>query len=385
MFRITRGTSLLLGTPGPRPVRRHRISAGVLGLLCILTFPVAGTAQRATETVEMKDAISNGPMLEFQELLRIGSLSGEHDAFGRIWDARFTASGRIAVADVQSSQVLVFDHSGRFMHAVGRAGDGPGEFRFPAVLGPGPEDSLLVWDARSGRVSVFDSTGRFARAFGLPNQWVVSGIEFLPDAQFLVAASDPFERGGLHFLDQAGRPGESFGPPAFLPLTEPFERTLLGGYVDVVGDGARILYTRKSPYEIWFFNGSHPVRRCVGHPQWTTDPRDVVNREGRGVQLDWNRYVHSARVISLFDGLLINLVFDPVGDRRLLDLVTEDCRLLRRHELREPIIFTDYRSGRMLGVRNLEYPEVLVYSVRKTLPDETVRQDRRDPRRSSWR
>src|SRR5690606_5522433 len=43
------------------------------------------------------------------------------------------AAGRIYVADRKPVVIKVFDASGRFLHTIGREGEGPGEFRAPFI------------------------------------------------------------------------------------------------------------------------------------------------------------------------------------------------------------------------------------------------------------
>jgi hypothetical protein len=75
--------------------------------------------------------------------------------------------GRLAIANAGSHEVRVYDASGAQLHASGRAGDGPGEYRMLAGIWRGPGDSLLVSDFLARRVSVLDPEARFARSFSL--------------------------------------------------------------------------------------------------------------------------------------------------------------------------------------------------------------------------
>ena len=75
--------------------------------------------------------------------------------------------GRLAIANAGSHEVRVYDASGAPLHASGRAGDGPGEYRMLAGIWRGPGDSLLVSDFMARRVSVLDRDAKFARSFSL--------------------------------------------------------------------------------------------------------------------------------------------------------------------------------------------------------------------------
>ncbi len=73
------------------------------------------------------------------------------------------AAGRIYVADRKPVVIKVFDASGRFLHAIGREGEGPGEFRAPFIAVHGA--SLVVHDPQVSRTSVFDTAGAFVRSW----------------------------------------------------------------------------------------------------------------------------------------------------------------------------------------------------------------------------
>jgi len=75
--------------------------------------------------------------------------------------------GRLAIANAGTHEVRVYDASGAQVHASGRAGDGPGDYRMLAGIWLGPGDSLLVSDFMARRVSVLDRDAKFARSFSL--------------------------------------------------------------------------------------------------------------------------------------------------------------------------------------------------------------------------
>lgn len=73
------------------------------------------------------------------------------------------AAGRIYVADRKPVVIKVFDASGRFLHTIGREGEGPGEFRAPFIAVHGA--SLVVHDPQVSRTSVFDTAGTLIRSW----------------------------------------------------------------------------------------------------------------------------------------------------------------------------------------------------------------------------
>ena len=71
------------------------------------------------------------------------------------------ATGRIYVADRPNDRVVVFDASGRYAGALGRSGDGPGEFRNPVAGAVDPSGSLVVWDSGRRVLSRWSSGGEY--------------------------------------------------------------------------------------------------------------------------------------------------------------------------------------------------------------------------------
>jgi hypothetical protein len=99
--------------------------------------------------------------------LDIGVVEGapEYQLY-RVFDALGLNDGRIAVVNQGSSEIRFYDRRGLYDGAVGREGDGPGEFRgLTAAWQDG--DSLLAWDDELQRFSIFESDGSFVRSFQL--------------------------------------------------------------------------------------------------------------------------------------------------------------------------------------------------------------------------
>ena len=95
--------------------------------------------------------------------IEIGSVSDSDFAFHEVVGASFLGDGRIVVGNSGTSELLLFAADGEFQEAVGRRGDGPGEFLRIGAVGVGDNDTLFVFDRWNGRISVFDSHGRLAK------------------------------------------------------------------------------------------------------------------------------------------------------------------------------------------------------------------------------
>ena len=302
--------------------------------------------------------------LVLTEVLRLGSESGADDAFARVMDVEVGLSGRIYVADDLNWRISVFDGSGRLLRRLGRRGQGPGEFESPWSLAVDRLDSLFVWDGALARISVFGPDFRFARSFAAPGRWTVSGFSVRPDGTLLVGGFAPGAAGSIHVLSRQGRLLRSFGPSMDAGgIPAGFVSSLLGGSADESEEG--IVYSRRSPYELIFFDRAGQRRRsCRGDPRWTTPPQSVV-RVGNGQQaLEWRRFVHSVGALSLGGGYYLNHVLDPAGETTTIDLVRANCGLAQRR-VHDGVLLFHQRRGNVLVARiEGDVPQVVLYRYR---------------------
>lgn len=95
-----------------------------------------------------------------------GAETGDSSAFATVGAVRWLEDGRIVVADIAANRLLVFDSTGKYLRALGRAGDGPGEFRYIGSVTALPGDSLATFDSRLRRLSLWHPDRGFVR--GIP-------------------------------------------------------------------------------------------------------------------------------------------------------------------------------------------------------------------------
>ncbi len=138
--------------------------------------------------------VDAGWTVEPQASLQLGSLLGDasQPALGRIADVVRFGDGRIAVADQQAAQVLVFDSVGRFVERWGGRGEGPGEFQRIDRLAVVRGDSLVVRNEGMGRHEIYGPDGVFARSVRATSTSPSGGIGevagWLDDGSFLVVS-----------------------------------------------------------------------------------------------------------------------------------------------------------------------------------------------------
>ena len=78
------------------------------------------------------------------------------------------AAERVYVADMTGARIAVFDAAGAFVAELGRAGEGPGEFRGVSALTLVPGGTLVALDARRGVLSRWSPGGAFEAEERLP-------------------------------------------------------------------------------------------------------------------------------------------------------------------------------------------------------------------------
>ncbi len=91
--------------------------------------------------------------------------------------------GHIYVAPDLGQHVLHFDGDGRLVQLIGRAGEGPGEFRMPFRIGL-LGDSLWVYDPSLARITLFRPDGTFGRLLATQDRLLRLGTRFLAHGVF---------------------------------------------------------------------------------------------------------------------------------------------------------------------------------------------------------
>ena len=101
---------------------------------------------------------------DFQELYRIGTLTGEDwEQFGDVHDVAFDGAGRLHIIDTQSERVFVVGTDGRLIRELGGQGDGPGEFGDAIAMAVTADGRVVVADMSRYGYHVFGPDGEFRR------------------------------------------------------------------------------------------------------------------------------------------------------------------------------------------------------------------------------
>lgn len=134
--------------------------------------------------------------------LRIGAVEDPRYVLEAVRYLVVGPHGRVYAADPQAGNVLVFDRDGEFVRAIGRRGQGPGEFQTISRIGLVGE-RLWVADRLKSQITVFSADGDAISTRPLPRELSLGterpprAFGMLADESILaLAEAAPFEAGG---------------------------------------------------------------------------------------------------------------------------------------------------------------------------------------------
>lgn len=179
--------------------------------------------------------------------------------FSEVGAVRELRDGRMVIVDARELTVLMLDPRSGSASTIGRAGDGPGEYRWPTRLYPLAGDSTLLWDASGGRLMIISPDGK-PGGFLDPNR--TEGDSITASAQrFFIRAADG--RGHLYGEAQPIRSGAN-GVPELADHSAIVRYTVATGKRDTVGlwpvrkdanarvvQGMVISQPRTQPFPAW--------------------------------------------------------------------------------------------------------------------------------------
>lgn len=100
----------------------------------------------------------------------------ESAQFTNIRQALTLSDETIAVTDVRTYSIRLFDRHGRHIRTIGREGGGPGEFSDDPVLAVADGDTIVAWDAWAPRMSWFDADGSLLRERDMREPLLATGL-----------------------------------------------------------------------------------------------------------------------------------------------------------------------------------------------------------------
>lgn len=192
------------------------------------------------------------------ELTEVLSIGDDEDApleylFSSPQRVRTDADGRIYVAELRTDSVRVFGPNGDYLGALGRSGEGPGEFQDLRTIALDAEDRLVTYDRMLGRFTRFPSFEEI-ESFPLPEQGVETHSnpeEFLLNPRFMYGLPN-----GHFVLYYHSLTDQSLDQPRLHVLSDSFQKVSSFGRPtawDLPDDGFTTQLTKR--FEV--FSGSH--------------------------------------------------------------------------------------------------------------------------------
>lgn len=199
--------------------RAVRVILGCATGLAAAAAPLA--AQQVVDLPGRDKALE--PRLE--DVYRVGSLEGaDWELFGERVEVAFDGAGNLYVFDPENHRVVVADRGGKFLRAVGKEGEGPGELRNPAGFVVLRDGTVAIADMGHRAFVVYGPDGAFARSVPIGSEGLVILGRLFPDARGGAAVSV----GQTMISMQRAGPGPAGRPPE-IPPGKPIVRYPLSG------------------------------------------------------------------------------------------------------------------------------------------------------------
>lgn len=144
-----------------------------IGLSVSLVLFFLGTVE--AQKIKMVDGVivvSNGKRptsppgqpasLMLTEELTVGLSDNPDETFSDVSYLVVDEEGKIFGLDIKQQKIKVFDKNGKFLHAFGKQGQGPGEFGLAAGIQLTNDNLLMIEDNATRRLVLFKPTGEYA-------------------------------------------------------------------------------------------------------------------------------------------------------------------------------------------------------------------------------
>lgn len=228
---------------------------------------------------------------------------------GRIRDV-LVLEDQILVADQMSDRVVAFSLDGSFLGAVGRDGDGPGEFRNPVSLLRANDGTVLVSDV-SARITRVDEALELLDVFTVQDWSRVGRLNRVGQDIVLFQPSTRDEGQNFHLWSIDGGLGVAFDRRSELVLTVPYWNATWTTYLAASSD--RVFIADNMVYPLRLYSLELELQDTVGSapPSWRQARKpeygEFASSEAQRFGADeW------FRSFDLIDGLF------PVNDRWLI-------------------------------------------------------------------
>lgn len=232
-----------------------------------------------------------------EELWRIGGDTDDEDEFfGVISQVLTDDAGNVYLLDSQLNQIKVFSPDGEYLRAIGREGEGPGEFRAPTSMFFTRDGNLGVLQLAPGKVVLLTPDGEPAGEHPLPTRedggmMILIGGNSRGGNLVLAAAANGFAEGRFdqtRYLASLNPDGTEAATYHSEVRTIDFANPVLDDQVwdtfdrrwTIGGDGRVYACTNYSDYriEVWNADGTRDrtIEREYTHLKRTPEEKKIV-------------------------------------------------------------------------------------------------------------
>ncbi|MGB7297557.1 MAG: 6-bladed beta-propeller [Candidatus Aminicenantales bacterium] len=148
-----------------------RSSVWFIGLSLLLIFGLA--EGQKIKTVDGVTVVSNGKKpnrvegqpsgISLEEELVIGGGANPEESFSQVSAFVVGTDGAVIALDIKEQKIKVFDPAGKFLRAIGKPGQGPGELGMASGIQITGDGNLMVSDATNRRLALFKPSGEFVK------------------------------------------------------------------------------------------------------------------------------------------------------------------------------------------------------------------------------
>ena len=215
-----------------------------------------------------KPFFKNDLFLLKEEIMISGNGTSVEESFSSVSDISVDSGGRIYIGDPKSSEIKIFNNSGKFVRNFGRKGQGPGEFIRPMTLSfCDLTNELFIQDRVRGLF--FDSYGNYLRSIPLRINYEAIKLDALGNMRGVIQVREKNgEKEELRIFDIDGNPEKLVAETPIKNQLNPFppymtwcirrDGTIIEGYPETYefcihdheGNVAKRIYKESDPIEV---------------------------------------------------------------------------------------------------------------------------------------
>lgn len=166
----------------------------VMGLLLILCCFCLVEAQKI-KTADGVKVILNGKKptpaqgqptkITLTEELTLGGGANPDESFSDVSTFVVDKDGHVLALDIKDRKIKIFDSTGKFLRAIGKPGQGPGELGMPSGIQITAANELLVEDVINRRLAYFKVSGEFIRNVSTADKFGLVSVFLDPQGNFM--------------------------------------------------------------------------------------------------------------------------------------------------------------------------------------------------------